>query len=81
MPQTCPFEKGRRYKVLKDVAFLNHGFKKDTEVVFDTYAYDFHDGFTRYWFSNVDGSESNIWHVFDRGPDSIETWTTIFEPI
>jgi hypothetical protein len=61
----CPFEVEKRYQVLKDVSFLNHHFTKGTTVVFKDCSYHFHQGLTRYWFSELIGSESNAWHVFD----------------
>jgi hypothetical protein len=79
--RSCPFEIGTRYVVLKDIEFLNHRFVKGAVVVFKDHAYDFHQGVTRYWFENADGSEANVWHVFDNQPDPSETWTEYFQPI
>ena len=76
----CPFEIGKHYFVLKDISFLNHHFKKGSIVVFKNHAYDFHEGVTRYWFSNIDDSEANIWHVFDSGTNALETWEKYFTP-
>jgi hypothetical protein len=78
--KTCPFEVGKRYVVLKDVSFLNHHFQRGSVVVFKTHAYDFHEGVTRYWFENADGSETNVWHDFDNKPDTSETWQQFFTP-
>lgn len=82
MWRTCPFEKGKRYRVLKDISFLNHHFRKGTIVIFKDSAYDFHQGVTRYWFEG-DGSstELNVWHIFDNEPDPAQTAKDYFEPI
>jgi hypothetical protein len=74
------FEIGKHYLVLKDISFLNHQFKKGTIVIFKDHAYDFREGVTRYWFSNLDNPETNVWHVFDRDPKAVETWETYFAP-
>jgi hypothetical protein len=81
MWRSCPFEKGRRYVVLKDISFLNHHFKKDTTVIFKDCSYGFHDGVTRFWFSHLeDDSKTDIWHVFDNEPDPAEKWSEFFTP-
>jgi hypothetical protein len=76
----CPFEVGKHYLVLKGISFLNHHFKEGTVVVFKDHAYDFHEGVTRFWFSNLNDSETNVWHVFDRDPDALATWKIYFAP-
>lgn len=80
MWRNCPFEPGKQYQVIKDIDFLNHHFKKGAIVVFKDCAYDFHQGVTRYWFSDRDGSDTNVWHVFDKDPDPSETWKDLFKP-
>ena len=80
MWRKCPFEVGKKYQVLKDISFLNHHFKKGTKVVFETCSYDFHRGVTMFSFSNIERSESNIWHVFDNAPDPAESWKEFFKP-
>ena len=64
--------------MLKDISFLNHYLQRGDVVVFKNHACDFHDGVTRYWFDNLDGSATNAWHVFDNEPDPSETWKDFF---
>jgi len=81
MWRNCPFEKGKRYMVLKDISYLNHYLNKGAVVVFKDCSYDFHSGLTRFWFSYLDDdSKTDIWHVFDNELDPAEIWTEYFAP-
>ena len=80
MWRKCPFEVGKKYKVLKSISFLNHHFKEGETVVFETCSYDFHRGVTMFSFTNTDNSESNIWHVFDSAPDPGDLFREFFMP-
>ena len=79
-PHTCPFRKGRAYRVIRDDAFLNHRFTSGEEVVFTDSSYTPYDGATRYWFTSVVTGETNAWHVFDSGGPQIRL-TDLFEEI
>lgn len=79
--KNCPFEIGKQYIALKDIDFLNHHFAKGEIIIFKSHAYDFHQGVTRFWFSKLDGSETNAWHVFDQDAHELEAWEEFFEPL
>jgi hypothetical protein len=82
MPDSsCPFEKGKHYRVLQDISHLNHHLGKGDEVIFDAYGYDFKLGVTRYWFDKAEGGESNAWHVFDSAAGELKLWRTYFAEI
>jgi hypothetical protein len=82
MPDSsCPFEKGKHYRILQDISHLNHHLMKGSDVIFKAYGYDFKFGVKRYWFDNTENAESNAWHVFDSAPEELQLWQNYFSEI
>jgi hypothetical protein len=75
------FTKGRKYRVKRAYAFLNHTFSSGEVVTFHTSAYDAKGGVTRYWFGKTDSDETNVWHVFDNPRAEDLTADDVFEAL
>lgn len=80
MNASLPFQIGRRYRVIRDYAFLNHAFRAGEEVIFTAGGYSPYDGVTRYWFTSVQSGKSNAWHQFDAEEQASDS-NEFFEPV
>jgi len=74
-----PFNSGTHYEVQTNIQELGHVFTVGEIVVFKTSAYDPHNGVTRFWFAKEDGTQMNVWHVWDTAPPASKQWTTYFK--
>jgi hypothetical protein len=75
----CPFQEGNKYLVKRKISFLNHVLEEGEVVIFSTWAYDPHNGVTRFWFKKMNSEESNAWHVFDSDPGASQVWKEYFD--
>jgi len=80
MSNECPFTPGEQYKVLRRIDELGHAFTPGEVVVFKAFAYDAHNGVTRFWFER-DNSQVNVWHVWDTDPPALEQWEKHFKQV
>lgn len=81
MINVCPFSVGEKYEALVHIEELGHTFKKGEVVRFKTYAYDSHNGVTRFWFIRDGDAQLNVWHVLDTDPPASEQWRMYFRII
>jgi hypothetical protein len=76
---TCPFEKGRLYRVIHTIGELGHNFVAGETVRFTDHSYDAKQGVIRFWFQDASSTESKAWHVWESEMESLSHWGDFFD--
>jgi hypothetical protein len=77
----CPFRPGKRYEVRTEIKELGHSFTVGEIVVFSSWAYDPHNGVSRFWFTKEGSNETDAWHVWDTSPPACDQWGAYFREL
>lgn len=77
--EECPFKSGVRYRVRANISELGHSFSAGEFVIFTRWAYDAHNGVSRFWFNKEGTDKMDVWHVWDNEASASEQWRTYFE--
>ena len=77
----CPFEIGKRYRVVQGFKCSVHHFESGQIVEFQSAMHDRFQEYTKYAFRDVLTGELNIWFVSDYEEPASEQWNHYFEPV
>jgi hypothetical protein len=73
-----PFEKGRVYRVKKDISELGHTFASGENVEFVEDSCDPKQGVIRFWFKNSTTEDLKAWHVWEDQMAVLDAWKDSF---
>lgn len=80
-PDEPPFTPEEHCEVLATIQELGHDFTVGTIVVFKRFAFDAHNGVTRFWFTKDGDDRLNVWHVWDTDPPASVQWVKYFKKV
>jgi hypothetical protein len=77
--RTCPFTRGRLYRVRRGFASMRDSFAAGDILTFDSDAWSRYDGVTGYFFRQAGRETLRVWDIHDDA--DIEVWRELFEEL